>query len=427
MAESKSDSALPSATRIQGLESLGTVWTEFTPLANQYNAANLGQGFPSSDTTPAFAKKFASEAVEQDHNQYARSYGHLPLVQQLAKNYSVKLSQVLDAKTNFLVTNGASGALYLVCQALINPGDGIVVFEPFFDFYIPPAAMAGAEVQYVSLEYEVSSNKWIFQIENVRKALKALKRPKMIVINTPHNPTGKVFSLKELEDIAKVLEEFPEVIVVADEVYEHLTFGSHSHHHFAALPGMFERTLTISSAGKTFSVTGWKVGWICAPARYITALHALHQFIVFSVCTPMQHAVSQCLELSEKPYEGFATYYKFLLNQYESKRQILVQGLRDSGLVPIEPEGSFFVVADCAGIKLPQKYEDMILQSKLPRDWVLCRFLIMEVGVGAIPLSPFFSKDSYKADSCLIRFAFCKSEDLIRKGVENLSKLSQFR
>jgi aspartate/methionine/tyrosine aminotransferase len=302
-------------------------------------------------------------------------------------------------------------------QAIINPGDGIVIFEPFFDFYIPPAKLAGAQIEYVALTPNQNTQEWEFDINDLQTAIQKLQNPRMILLNTPHNPTGKVFSQVELEAIAKLVLEHPNLLVVSDEVYEHLTFSGHKHIRIASLPGMFDRTITISSAGKTFAVTGWKVGWAIGPAEIISAMYSLHQFIVFSVCTPVQHAVALALEEANKPYKHCSSYYEYFREDYAKKRDLLVDGLVRAGLKPYVPAGTFFVVADCSSIRLPAQYAMM----GVPRDWALARYLTCEVGVCGIPLSPFMSVAG--GAGVFIRFAFCKSSEILERGLSRLIKL----
>lgn len=273
-------------------------------------------------------------------------------------------------------------------QALVDPGDEAVLISPAFDIYAAQVAMAGGLTKYVPLR--LVGGKWVLDMKEFRAAFS--QKTRVFLLNTPQNPTGKVFSRSELDDIASVLADFPKVVAVSDEVYEHIVYEGHTMERLATLPGMTDRTITISSSGKTFSCTGWKIGWAVGPAHLIRGLILTNQWVQFSVSTPTQAAVAAALESAELPCEGHSNYYTWLLARYTEKRKVMVEGLRAAGLNPAVPEGGFFVIADTSAVGVPPTY--MALSTKaapvMRRDWAFCRFLTEQVKVAAIPPSAFY-------------------------------------
>jgi aspartate/methionine/tyrosine aminotransferase len=297
------------------------------------------------------------------------------------------------------------------------------MFEPAFDIYHAQADMAGAHARTVPLTTftnpQTGKLEWRFDPDQLRKAFTSKTR--IFLLNTPHNPTGKVFTRAELELIVEILRDFPDVVVVADEVYEHIVYDGFQHIPIASLPGMWDRTLTCSSAGKMFSVTGWKIGWAVGPAYLIRPPAIAHQWTVFSVNTPAQ-AVARALVGAEKPYRGHRNYYSWLAADYTRKRQMLADGLAAAGLTPIIPEGSFFIVADTRKIKVPAKW----LEDKSePYDWRVCRFLTVDIGVAAIPPSSFYCDANKDMAKYFARFAFCKPDEVIQEACRRLAKLKE--
>lgn len=407
-----------------------TVWHEFTPLAVKSQAVNLGQGFPGW-SPPAFVQNAAVAAVKEEGsdfmlNQYARSAGHMPLVTNLAANYSKSLGRQIDAINEVVVTDGASEALCTVMLGLLNPGDEVVTLEPAFDIYIAQAEMAGATLRTVPYRtrtnVETNEREWYIDMDELAGAFSS--KTKMFLLNTPHNPTGKVFSLEELQRVSKIVQAYPDVVAVADEVYEHMVYGSiRKHISLASLPGMWERTLTISSAGKTFSVTGWKVGWAVGPAHLVRAVAVAHQWMAFSVCTPMQHAIANALIEATQPYEGESSYYKWLNSMYLAKRTLMCNALRAAGIEPIIPEGGFFIVGDTSAIQLPEEYSN---DKTVTRDWALCRWLTKDIGVAAIPPSSFYCEQNKHLAGNYARFAFCKPDSVLQEAAKRLLKCRDF-
>ena len=261
-----------------------TVFAEMSALSVRHGALNLGQGFPDFPG-PAFVKDAAARAIASDANQYAHPAGVPALRHAIAADWSRRYGVDVDPDTQVTVTSGATEAIFDAIMALLDPGDAVVAFEPFYDSYPASAAMAGAEFRAVRLD----PPDWSYSIDALHAAVD--DRTRMILLNTPHNPTGKVFSRDELQEIADLAIE-RNLIVVTDEVYDRITFDGHQHIPIATLPGMWERTLTINSTGKTFSLTGWKVGYAVGPAWLNDALRAVHQFVTFATSTPFQHAMA---------------------------------------------------------------------------------------------------------------------------------------
>ena len=409
-----------------------TVWHEFTPLAAQTKAVNLGQGFPGY-SPPQFVKDAAARAVsEQGYDylisQYARSAGHLPLTQRLAEQYRHSLNRGpggINPLTEVLVTVGASEALCALMLGILNEGDEVVMLEPAFDIYIAQAEMCGATIRYVPLRTRpvpasASEEEWYVDMDELAAGFSG--RTRLFILNTPHNPTGKVFSRSELSDIAAVLHRFPAAITLSDEVYEHMVYAPSTHVSIASLPGMWERTVTVSSAGKTFSVTGWKIGWAIGAEHIVKCGAIAHQWLSFSTCTPLQAAVAEMHDAALLPFEGHSSYYDYLTHTYLRRRAMLSQRLSAVGLRPIAPQGGFFIVADTSRVRIPAEYDD----GSVTRDWAFCRWLTKEIGVSAIPPSAFMGDSTRHMAANWARFAFCKSDEQLEEAGRRLLKVKEY-
>ncbi len=374
-----------------------TIFTEMTALAQKHNAVNLSQGFPDFDG-PDFIKDAAAKAMADGHNQYARMAGIIPLVETLAERWHRLTGQTVDPLTQVTVTAGCTEALAAAALGLLNPGDEAILFEPFYDSYRPCLAMAGAVPKFVTLTPQPDGG-FGFDPAALEEAVTP-GRTRAIFLNTPHNPTGKVFTRAELESIAELCRRH-DLIAVTDEVYEHLVFEG-EHIRLAMLPGMAERTLTLSSLGKTFSLTGWKIGWAIGPADLTAALRSAHQFLTFAVATPLQHAAVAALRAPEG-------YFTDFLANYRARRDYLLDVLRRAGLRPVEPQGTYFILAD----HRPLGFAD---------DVAFCRHLVERVGVAAIPPSAFYEHREHGAP--FARFAFCKSMAVLEEAGRRLARLS---
>lgn len=409
-----------------------TVWHVFTPLATQTNAVNLGQGFPGF-SPPEFVLEAAEQAIRQQlpveapagfmSHQYCRSQGEPSLVKELARVYSQQLGREVDWASEVQVTNGATGALNCAIASLVDPGDEVVVLEPAFDVYQPQVEMAGGSIRPVPLEVELDAEtgekRWVLSMERFEAAFNANTR--VLILNTPHNPTGKVFAREQLQAIARVVKAHPKVVVIADEVYKHLVYDGHSHVSIASLDeDMFQRTLTVDSAGKTFSVTGWKIGWAVGPAHLVRGVSIANQWNCFSVNTSSQQTVARALQIAEQPYHGFDSYYIWLREEYARKRDILGKALQAAGIQPIQPEGSFFIVGDTSGLKCPEEWLEKGKELQEPHDWSICRWLCVEGGVASIPPSSFYCEQNKQQAANLARFAFCKPDEVLQEAGDRL-------
>lgn len=357
-------------------------------------------------------------------NQYTRSGGQLDLVNSLAKHYSPLVNRTIDPLTEITISVGATEGIFAILQGMINDGDEVVVLEPAFDIYPAQIQMAGGICKYVALEYSEKEKKWKLDMEKLEKSIN--KKTKMLILNTPHNPTGKVFTRNELEDIRNIVLRHTQVTVVMDEVYEKLVYDYKEHVRFAGLDGMWDRTLTVSSCGKTFSCTGWKVGWIYGNSKLIQPIMLANQWIQFCVSSPTQKAFSEIITISDQPYEGFTDYYTFISDVYEKKRNHLMESLKKGNLDPITPEGGFFIMANTSKHKFDAKYINEpgpTGSSPVSRDWGFARFLTQEVGVTPIPPSAFYCDETKHFASNLARFAFCKTDPYLEEARKRLEKL----
>ncbi|KAI9203137.1 pyridoxal phosphate-dependent transferase [Polychytrium aggregatum] len=412
-----------SAQRLGALDPNGTVFAEFTALAIKHNAVNLGQGFPTLPVAD-FIKESAERAIAKSSllHQYTRSEGHVRLVNALSNYYVDKLGRKLNPLTEIISTVGASEAIYSTIQAFINPGDEVILMQPFYDSYPASVHLAGGKPVFVSLRPPsdrpaTSSDDWKVDIAELESAV--TPRTKMIIINNPHNPIGKVFRREELEEIAAFATRH-DLLVLADEVYETLVYSDSPSEliKFASLPGMFERTITVGSIGKMFGVTGWKIGWCLGHEELIRAIWLVHQFIPFAVVTPLQEATADALEQTQT--NG---YFETTRAEYEALRNKLQASLTSTGLTPTLPHGGYFILADTSSLPDPALQPGH--QDTDPRrDFRLCRFLTSEVGVTAIPPSAFYDKSDVKGQQevagHLARFAFCKTGEMIDEAAERL-------
>ncbi|KAJ8331186.1 arylformamidase [Batrachochytrium dendrobatidis] len=398
------------AHRLSSLNPGGTVFAEFTALANKHKAINLGQGFPTLPVAD-FITQEAAKAISTQGilHQYTRSEGHPKLVQELALFYSSKLGRQIDPLTEIVTTVGATEAIYSTIQAFVDVGDEVILMQPFYDSYPASILLAGGKPIVVSLSATPGkrgrASDWTLDMDELRKAI--TPKTKMIMINNPHNPLGKVFTKKELEAVATIAREF-DLLIVADEVYETLTFSDSCSPFikFASLPGMFERTITLGSIGKAFGVTGWKIGWAIAPPALSRAVWLVHQFIPFSIATPLQASVAESLKIAQQ-----TSYFQDTCRQYESLRDLLYEGLESIGFNPMKPDGGYFIVADVSKI-----------QKELNIQGDFSKFLTTEVGVTGIPVSAFYQSQDQSKVSHLVRFAFCKDRATIETALERLYK-----
>jgi N-succinyldiaminopimelate aminotransferase len=369
-----------------------SVFAEMTALAIKHGAINLGQGFPDFPA-PQFLKKAAARAIDADINQYAPSNGHPGLRRALAAKMARHYGLNVNPDAEMVITNGATEAIFATFLGLTDPGDEVILFEPFYDSYVPSIRIAGGVPRF----YTLRPPDW--SIDRQKLAALFNDRTKLILINTPHNPTGKLFSKDDLQFIAQLCRQH-DVIAVSDEVYEHIIFDGHSHHCLATLPGMADRCVTISSLGKSFSVTGWKVGWAIGAEALIQPILRGHQFITFCGAAPLQAAAVSAVEIG-------AEYYTELTTAYQQRRDYLVAALQEVGLRPVNPCGTYFIMAEIGHLGFAD-------------DVSFCRHLTSKVGVAAIPPSSFYHDSTDGAQ--LARFAFCKSMDTLVEAASRLRK-----
>jgi N-succinyldiaminopimelate aminotransferase len=378
------------ATRLQGLGT--TIFAEMSALALATGSVNLGQGFPDTDG-PAEVAEAAVRAIREGHNQYPPGLGIAPLRQAIAAHQERFYGLAVDPDTQVLVTTGATEAIAAALLGLVDPGEEVVALEPFYDSYAACIAMAGG----VRVPVTLRAPDFRLDVDRLRSAV--TPRTRLILLNSPHNPTGTVLTRDELQAVADVAIE-RDLIVVTDEVYEHMSFET-PHVPLATLPGMAGRTVTISSAGKTFSFTGWKIGWATGPAALVRAVMMAKQFLTYVSGAPFQPAIALALELPD-------SYYAALRTSLQDKRDRLVAGLRAIGLAAFTPQGTYFATADVR----PVGYDDGV---------AFCRDLPRRCGVVAIPHQVFY--DDVEAGRPLVRFAFCKRDEVLDEALRRLTSL----
>lgn len=369
-----------------------------TALAVATGSINLGQGFPDYDG-PAEVLETAREMIASGQNQYPPGTGTPELRRAIAEHQKRFWGLDYDPDAEILVTMGATEALAGALLGTLNEGDEVIVFEPLFDTYAGCVALAGARLAPVTMRPD-TTGRWGFDPDELQRVVSP--RTRMILLNTPHNPTGMVFTRDELDLVATLAVEH-DLIVVSDEVYEHLTFDGIVHTPIATLPGMAERTITISSGGKSFNTTGWKIGWACAPAPLVHATRMAKQLFTFAGGTPFQFAIARGLGLPDR-------YFEDLARDLATKRDVLVSALCDAGLVPHRTEGTYFVTAD-------------IRERRPDGDaMAFCRALPAEAGIVAIPASVLYDPRNAEAGRHLVRFAFCKQMPTMEEAAERLRR-----
>ena len=371
-----------------------SVIREMTRLNAVHGGINLAQGFPNF-AAPSVLKDAAKKAIDADVNQYAITWGSKSLRDALARTYGELYGMQVDPETMLTVTCGATEAMISTLLAIVEPGDEVVVLEPFYENYGPDADIAGAKPVYVALRPPQSA----FDPDELRAAV--TQRTKAIIVNTPNNPTGRVFTREELTLIAELCIEH-DAIAITDEIYEHILYTG-THIPIATLPGMRDRTVTISGASKTFSVTGWRVGWIVAPPELTAGIRKVHDFVTVGAPAPLQEAVAAGLALGRP-------YYDTLSKEYRARRDLLVPALERAGFAPRTPEGAYYVLCDIT----PFGFDD---------DVAFAHWLVQSVGVAGVPGSSFYSEPELGRH--LIRFTFCKTHDVLDAAAERLLRTKE--
>jgi aminotransferase len=370
-----------------------SVIREMTRLAMLHGAMNLAQGYPDFPA-PAFIKQAAVDAINADINQYAITWGAPRLRRAIADKTRRFYGLEVDPDREVTVTCGATEAMMCAMLAVVEEGDEVIVFEPFYENYVPDAAMSGARLVFVTLRGEGFS----FDPGELRRAFSP--RTRAIIVNTPNNPSGKVFTRAELQQIAALCQEF-DTLCITDEIYEHILYDGREHIPMATLPGMYERTITISGLSKTFSVTGWRLGYLVAPPHLTDALRKVHDFLTVGAPAPLQEAAAVAIEQAD-------AYYPELREMYAAKRAILLEALRAAGFACHQPEGAYYIMADFSALGFEGD------------DTAFAHHLIRDIGVAPVPGSSFYRPGS-DAGSRMVRFTFSKSDETLREAARRLA------
>jgi len=370
-----------------------SVIREMTRLALRHNAVNLAQGFPDF-SAPEEIKRAACEAIGADINQYAITWGARPFREAIAAKYRRWYGLDYDPEREITVCCGSTEGMIASLLAVTMPGDEIIVFEPFYENYRPDALLCGAETRLVTLH----EPDWIFDPDELRRAFSP--RTRAIILNTPNNPTGKVFTREELETIAALCQEF-DALAITDEIYEHILYDGTQHVTMASLPGMRERTLVVNSLSKTWSVTGWRTGWVLGPADVSESVRKVHDFLTVGAAAPLQQAGVVAMNMAD-------SYYVRLAQEYGERRDLLLGMLERAGFRCFRPRGAYYIMCDISGFG----FKD---------DVSFAMHLLEKIGVSAVPGSSFF--ESSGRGSELIRFCFCKKHETLEEAGRRLARL----
>ena len=370
-----------------------SVIRRMTRISNKYGAVNLSQGFPDFDPPKEILDRLA-EVAHEDYHQYSITWGAQNFREALAAKQTHYMGRAIDPDSEIVVTCGSTEAMMTAMMTVTNPGDKVVIFSPFYENYGADTILSGAEPIYVPL----TPPDFNFDPEVLENAFR--QHPKALILCNPSNPCGKVFTRAELETIAALAKKY-DVYVITDEVYEHIVYAPHTHTYFATLPGMWERTISCSSLSKTYSVTGWRLGYVIAPAPIIERAKKVHDFLTVGAAAPLQEAVIPGLKFGQD-------YYDDLLQKYTHKRDLFCKGLDDLGLVHNIPQGAYYVMLDISAFG----YDS---------DLQFCEDLAAKVGVGAVPGSSFFREPV----NHLIRFHFAKKDDTLNEALNRLETLRE--
>jgi len=370
-----------------------SVIREMTRLAFQHGAINLAQGFPDF-AAPEALKRAAAEAIAADVNQYSITWGAKPFRDAIAAKYRRTYGLEFDPEREITVCCGATEGMIASCLAVFNPGDEVVLFEPFYENYNPDTQLCGASPRYVTLH----APEWNFDRDELRRAF--TPRTKAIILNSPNNPTGKVFTREELEFIAGLCQEF-DALAITDEIYEHILYDGAVHVPILSLPGMRERSILVNSMSKTYSVTGWRVGWVLAPPDLSDSIRKVHDFLTVGAASPLQQAGTMALAMGDD-------YYTALASQYAAKRDHILKTLETAGLRCFIPRGAYYVMTDISGLGFAD-------------DVAFSRYLIEKLRVAAVPGSSFYAHPDRGRQQ--VRFCFCKKYETLEEARHQLLKL----
>ncbi len=366
---------------------------KMTRISNEYQAVNLSQGFPDFDPPKEMIDSLKRVSTNGPH-QYAVTWGAQNFREALASKQSKRMKREIDPNSEIVVTCGSTEAMMAAMMSVCNPGDKVIVFSPFYENYTADAILSGAEPIYVPLH----PPEFHFDIDTLENAFR--QKPKALILCNPSNPTGKVFTIEELKIIADLAKKY-DTFVITDEVYEHILYEPNVHTYIASLPGMFERTISCSSLSKTYSITGWRLGYIIAPAHIVDVARKVHDFLTVGAAAPLQEAAVVGLRFKEQ-------YYIDLQSSYSQKKNLFLRGLADIGLTHTDPQGAYYVMVD-------------ISEFSRDNDMKFCEWLIREVGVAAVPGSSFFRENI----NHFIRFHFAKKSDTLIEALNRLSGIRQ--
>ena len=372
-----------------------SVIREMTRLAIHHGAVNLAQGFPDFPA-PAELKEAAKKAIDDDINQYSITWGAKPFRNAIAHYYRHFYGLDLDPEREITVCCGATEGMIASMLSLLNAGDEVVLFEPFYENYWPDAQLSGATTRYVTLR----PPDWSFDRDELRRAFN--QRTRAIILNSPNNPSGRVFTAEELRFIGELCEEY-DALLLTDEIYEHIVFDGARHVPPITLPGLRDRCVLVNSLSKTYSVTGWRVGWVIAPPELTSSIRKVHDFLTVGAASPLQEAGITALHMPN-------TYYGDLAATYEAKRNLLTGILERAGFRCFTPKGAYYIMCD-------------ITAFDFRNDVEFCRHLVEDIGVGAVPGSSFFSVPEY--GSHLVRFCFAKKPETLQAAAERFTRLSR--
>eukprot|EP01134_Creolimax_fragrantissima_P005466 CFRG5466T1 len=419
----------PVTQRARGLNE--NVFAAFSALALKHESINLGQGFPTFPC-PDFLKEAVCEAIHSNANQYGRPGGHPELVNVLAESYSHKLMKKIDGMENITTFTGAQEGIAAVALSFVEPGDEVIVIEPYFDAYVNAVKIAGGKCVGVPLRLPKtdtndkttrSSNDYFLDMAELEKAITS--KTKLLILNTPHNPTGKMFSKPELQEIGEVLSQHPNVLVLSDEVYEYSVYDRNEHVPFATIDGMWDRTISMYSVGKTFSVTGWRLGYAISPRDISKQLLKMRACLSFASVTPIEigaaRAFKECMTNN---------YYSEFAAMLEKKRDFLVENLNQAGIPAIIPQGGYFTVGDTS--KSLAKAVPTISEDDSPsqdllhrRDFRVARWLTTEAHVTGIPMSCFYEPENRHLANNVLRFCHAKDDSTMLSAKTNLELFAQ--
>ncbi len=406
LASSSAVAAPQTGTRFQSTRVAAfkeSVIREMTRLSVHYGAVNLAQGFPDFPA-PSEIKEAARQAISNDTNQYSITWGAKRFREQIAEYYGSLYGLSVDPEREITVCCGATEGMIASLLALLNPGDEAIIFEPFYENYWPDAQLSGAVPRFVHLRPPV----WSFEIDELRGAFS--DRTRIVILNSPNNPTGHVFSREQLLTIGNLCQEF-DCLIVTDEIYEHILYNDERHIPPITLPGLRDRCVLVNSLSKTYSVTGWRVGWVIAPPHLTASIRKVHDFLTVGAAAPLQEAGITALQMPRE-------YYISLAHTYQQKRDLLLNILNTAGFRCFVPKGAYYIMCDISDLGRPhQRY----LDAGLTDDVAFCRFLVEAVGVGAVPGSSFFLEPHDGAH--LVRFCFAKRPETLHAAAERLARV----